>query len=46
MNPTGAAGKVPDPAVAVVDDEKLSKFRKNCCQGVDGRFVLTSKNGA
>jgi len=44
MNPTGFAGKVADPAVAVVALLKLSKLMKNCCQALVGRFVLPSKN--
>jgi len=37
------AGKVADPAVAVVALEKLSKFRKNCCHARVGRLVFASK---
>ena len=44
INPTGLAGKVPEPAVAVVAELKLSRLRKNCCQALVGLFVLASKN--
>jgi hypothetical protein len=44
INPTGFAGNVALPAVAVVADEKLSKFRKNCCQALVGLFVVPSRN--
>jgi hypothetical protein len=44
MNPTGLAGSVAAPVVAVVADEKFNKFRKNCCHALVGRFVPASKN--
>ena len=44
MKPAGAAGNVAEPAVAVVDDEKLSKFKKNCCHARVGLLVAGSKN--
>jgi hypothetical protein len=44
INPTGCAGKVAEPVVAVVAEEKFNKFRKNCCHARDGLFVPTSKN--
>jgi len=45
MNPTGFAGKVADPDVAVVELVKFNKFKKNCCHARVGRFVLLSKKG-
>jgi len=45
MNPTGLAGSVADPVVAVVDEVKFNKFRKNCCHALVGRFVVLSKKG-
>ena len=39
MNPSGLAGKVAEPAVAVVALEKLSKLRKNSCHARVGRWV-------
>jgi hypothetical protein len=44
MNPTGLAGNVAAPVVAVVEDEKFSKFKKNCCHALVGLFVAPSKN--
>ena len=44
INPTGLAGKVPEPAVAVVAELKLSRLRKNCCQARVGRLVCPSRN--
>ena len=44
MKPTGLLGNVPEPAVAVVAELKLSKLRKNCCQALVGLLVLASKN--
>jgi hypothetical protein len=44
MKPTGLAGNVAEPVVAVVADEKLSKFKKNCCHALVGRFVCPSRN--
>jgi hypothetical protein len=45
INPTGLAGSVADPAVAVVAELKFNKLRKNCCHDLDGRLVAPSKNG-
>jgi len=44
IKPTGFAGKVPDPAVAVALLLKFTKFRKNCCHARVGLFVIGSKN--
>jgi hypothetical protein len=44
INPTGLAGSVPDPVVAVVAEEKFNKFKKNCCHALVGRLVVLSKN--
>jgi hypothetical protein len=44
MKPTGAAGNVAEPAVAEVADEKLIKFKKNCCQALVGLLVCPSRN--
>jgi hypothetical protein len=44
MNPTGLAGSVAAPVVAVVEEEKFNRFKKNCCHALDGLFVPTSKN--
>jgi hypothetical protein len=44
MNPTGLAGNVAEPAVAVVAEEKFNKFKKNCCHARVGLFVFPSKN--
>jgi hypothetical protein len=44
MNPTGLAGSVAAPVVAVVDEEKFNRFKKNCCHALVGRFVFPSKN--
>lgn len=44
MKPTGWAGNVPDPVVAVVLGVKFNKFKKNCCHARVGRFVTLSKN--
>lgn len=45
MKPTGFDGKVPLPVVAVFEDVKFNKFKKNCCQALVGRLVLLSKKG-
>jgi len=37
INPAGFAGRVADPAVAVVLLVKLSKFKKNNCHALVGR---------
>jgi hypothetical protein len=39
MNPSGAAGKVADPAVAVAALEKFKRFKKNNCHALVGRCV-------
>jgi hypothetical protein len=44
INPTGLAGRVAEPAVASVDDEKLIMFKKNCCHARVGRLEAPSKN--
>jgi hypothetical protein len=44
IKPTGLLGKVPEPAVAVVAELKLSRFKKNCCHALVGLLVLASKN--
>ena len=44
MNPTGFAGKVADPAVAVVALVKFNKLMKNCCHVRVGLLVFGSKN--
>ena len=44
IKPTGLAGKVAEPAVAVAAELKLSKLRKNCCHALVGLLVFTSKN--
>jgi predicted Zn-ribbon and HTH transcriptional regulator len=44
MNPTGLAGKVAEPAVAVVAELKLSRLRKNCCHALVGLLVCPSRN--
>jgi len=44
MKPTGFAGKVAEPAVAVAAELKLSRLRKNCCHALVGRLVCPSKN--
>ena len=44
IKPTGLAGKVAEPAVAVAAELKLSRLRKNCCQARVGLLVFTSKN--
>ena len=44
MKPTGWAGNVADPVVAVVLGVKFNKFKKNCCHARVGRFVTLSKN--
>jgi len=44
IKPTGLAGKLPDPAVAVVAELKLRRLRKNCCQALVGRLVCPSRN--
>jgi hypothetical protein len=44
INPTGFAGKVADPAVAVAALEKFNKLSKNSCQARVGRPV-SSING-
>ena len=44
INPTGLAGNVAEPAVALVAELKLSKLRKNCCHARVGRLVVASKN--
>jgi len=44
IKPTGFAGKVPAPVVAVVDEEKFNRLRKNCCHALVGRLVFPSRN--
>jgi len=44
MNPTGCAGSVAAPVVAVVAEEKFNRFKKNCCHDLVGLFVVLSKN--
>jgi hypothetical protein len=44
INPTGFAGNVAEPVVAVVAEEKFNKLIKNCCHALVGLFVTLSKN--
>jgi hypothetical protein len=44
INPAGLEGSVPVPFVALVAEEKLSKFNKNCCHALVGLLVVGSKN--
>jgi hypothetical protein len=44
IKPTGLAGNVAAPVVAVVAEEKFNRFRKNCCHARVGLFVPPSKN--
>jgi hypothetical protein len=44
IKPTGLAGNVAEPAVAVDALEKFSKFKKNCCHALVGLLVFASKN--
>jgi hypothetical protein len=44
INPTGLAGNVALPVVAVVADEKFSKFKKNCCHALVGLLLDGSRN--
>jgi hypothetical protein len=41
INPSGFAGRVADPAVAVDALEKFKRFSKNNCQARVGRPVLS-----
>jgi hypothetical protein len=44
IKPTGLLGNVPEPAVAVVAELKLSRFKKNCCHALVGLLVCPSRN--
>jgi hypothetical protein len=44
IKPTGLAGKVAEPAVAVAAELKLSRFKKNCCHALVGLLVCPSRN--
>jgi len=44
IKPTGFAGKVALPAVAVGALEKFNKFKKNCCHARVGLLVCPSRN--